>query len=115
MLEHTLDLLALVARHSGTLMESSDTNPEGSTDISGNLMDSRNLAMCIGPTLLRDTCTSPDHERGIEEIHTITRILQSLIDFHRRLWILPSDYVADMVTILGDQFLHSSPQLLSTE
>lgn len=102
-LEYTLDLLALIAHNSGTNVDMTNL------DKSGNLMDSKNLAMCIGPTLIRDKNAMIDYERGVEEIRAITRILQTLIDFHRRLWILPSEFMKDMINTLGDQTLQTSP------
>jgi hypothetical protein len=102
LLEHTLDFLALIAYHSYTSMDTLGT------DGLGNLMDSKNLAVCIGPTLMHDDqAMIADQERGIEENQMIAHILQTLINHHRRLWILPSKYVNDMVNILGNTFLQS--------
>lgn len=96
-----LKFLAQLARHSDDIINLS-TNSCRSV---GNKMDSNNLATVIAPNILH--CNSPGSVASDEEADErldVINVVRTMIDHYEELFVVPSDVMNDLYTVMMDQY-----------
>ncbi|CAD7093970.1 unnamed protein product [Hermetia illucens] len=100
------DTLYVLLRFLAKIVRSSDDVTSNDTVITGNKMDSNNLATVIAPNILRSTepGRSNTTEQEIDEQIDVINVIRTMIDHYEELFRIPAELMDEIYTNMMDTY-----------